>query len=70
MAACQLILAICQKIENDRRPPLDGFPSNGKSPVCSVAGKVPKLIKVPEPKHRAIARCELLDCLEKLYSDF
>ncbi len=27
--------------------------------VASVAGKVPKLVKVPEPKHRAIARCEV-----------
>ncbi len=26
--------------------------------VASVAGKVPKLVKVQEPKHRAIARCE------------
>ncbi len=27
--------------------------------VASVAGKVPKWVKVPEPKHRAIARCEV-----------
>ena len=27
--------------------------------VASVAGKVPKLVKFPEPKHRAIARCEV-----------
>ena len=50
LAGCQLILASCQKLENDRRPPLDGFAS---------IGKVPKLVKVPEPKHRAIARCEV-----------
>ncbi len=33
LAACQLILATCQKLESDRRPPLDGFPSTGKLPV-------------------------------------
>ncbi len=33
LAACQLILATCQKLENDRRPPLDGFPSIGKLAV-------------------------------------
>ncbi len=33
LAACQLILATCQKLESDRRAPLDGFPSNGKWPV-------------------------------------
>ncbi len=27
--------------------------------VASVAGKVPKLVKVPEPKHCTIARCEV-----------
>ena len=27
--------------------------------VASVAGKVPQLVLVPEPKHRAIARCEV-----------
>ena len=39
LAACQLILATCQKLGNDGR----------------IAGKVPKCVKVPEPKHRASA---------------
>ncbi len=33
LAACQLILATCQKFGNDRRPPLDRFPDVGKLPV-------------------------------------
>ena len=33
LAACQLILATCQKLENDGRPPPDRFPSIGKLPV-------------------------------------
>ena len=33
LAVCQLILATCQKLESDGRPPLDGFPSIGKLPV-------------------------------------
>ena len=33
LAACQLILATCQKLENDGRSPLDRFPSIGKLPV-------------------------------------
>ncbi len=33
LAACQLILAICQKLDNDGRPPPDRFPSTGKLPV-------------------------------------
>ncbi len=33
LAVCQLILATCQKLENDRRRPLDGFPSIGKLPA-------------------------------------
>ena len=32
LAACQLILATCQKLENDRRPPLDRFPGVGLVP--------------------------------------
>ncbi len=32
LAACQLILATCQKVETDGRPPLDWFPSAGKVP--------------------------------------
>ncbi len=33
LAACQLILATCQKLENDRRPHLDRFSGVGKLPV-------------------------------------
>ncbi len=33
LAACQQILATCQKLEYDGRPPSDGFPSIGKLPV-------------------------------------
>ena len=29
LAACQLILATCQKLVNNRRPPLDRFPGVG-----------------------------------------
>ena len=39
LPACQLILATCQKLENDG---IDRFPSIGKA--ASVAGKVPKLV--------------------------
>ncbi len=35
--------------------------------VASVAGKVPKLVKVPEPKHRAIARCEVCVSIYIIY---
>ena len=33
LAPSQLILATCQKLENDGRPPLDRFHSIGKLPV-------------------------------------
>ena len=42
LAACQLILATCQKLENDGRPPPDRSPSIGKLPVRSPSiGKLP-----------------------------
>ena len=48
LAACQLILATCQKLENGGRPACQYWQ------VASVVGKVPKLVKFPEPKHRAM----------------
>ncbi len=38
LAECKLILATCQKLENDRRPPLERFPNIGKLPNL---GKAP-----------------------------
>ncbi len=35
--------------------------------IASVAGKVPKLVKVPEAKHRAIARCEVCVSIYIIY---
>ena len=35
--------------------------------VASVAGKVPKLVKVSERKHRAIARCEVCGSIYIIY---
>ncbi len=33
LAACKLILATCQKLDNDRRPPVHRFPGIGKLPM-------------------------------------